>query len=960
MNFEERSHQVKTIQGSNASLQRRNARLISLLLFVVLLALDAVYLYILAQGTGGLYFVGLWSALLVTFTTFITFRVARNNPFGTAILVLNASIAISSIATSFAIQGLGLPLGISSLLVIFQISGLTLESQKSRQGFLIGVLSGVGTILADFSNAPARIELPALRDFITIVAAAIVMIQTILILREFQNFSLRTKLIIAFLNVAILALGTLTVIVNNSNRNILLQNAGASITAETESRALIVGDFLAKELQSLRALSIDSNLAIRVITANISYGDKLEAEINDENQQLDAAWRTADDQDELIQRVLNDRISKTLHNYRDLFPYNVEVFVTDKYGANIGSTNRTSDYYQADEGWWQSAYNNGTGSIFIGQPGYDESSGRYVIVIAVPVYDPNNGRVEGILRTNVDVSELTLTLESSRLAAEIDLNLYIRGGIEVKTSGEGLESGEFSALSIPLDEPTYREGIYDGVPSIISRARISTLETTVGTVIDQMGWSIVAHQPLEEILAQSQQQNRFITIISLALLGLVTLGGYFASQYIAKPLQTLSTVTEQISAGDLGKRANISTQDEIGALARSFNQMAENLQKNLTYLEQSVIERTSELDAARIQSERRATELQSISEISKLISTEKNLKVLMPLITGLVSQRFGFYHSGIFLLDNAEKFAVLEAASSEGGKVMLARGHRLEVGGSGIVGHVAKAGSPRIALDVGQDAVFFNNPDLPETRSEMALPLIISNKVGGVLDIQSRVAGAFSDQELNTMSILADQIASVIENARLFENAQQALREAESLYQQNIRENWASFSAEEKSIGYHQGLTSGNALAIPVDSDEIRTAINRGDSSIKNSDVSAEPTIVVPIKLRGQVIGVIKINAPEADRNWTNDEINLTEVISERLSLALENARLIQESQSSAAKEQVISEVTSRISSSINLKNILQTAVEELGNAIPGSEVLIKLQSENDNSNHKDGDNHAE
>jgi GAF domain-containing protein len=139
-----------------------------------------------------------------------------------------------------------------------------------------------------------------------------------------------------------------------------------------------------------------------------------------------------------------------------------------------------------------------------------------------------------------------------------------------------------------------------------------------------------------------------------------------------------------------------------------------------------------------------------------------------------------------------------------------------------------------------------------------------------------------------------------------------------------------------------------------LETDETRRAVNLEEEMIKDTDETAqEAVIVIPIKLREQVIGTLKVKAPEQDRSWSKDEINLAKVISERLSLAIDNARLIQESQNRAAKEQIISEVTARISSSINLQNILQTAVEELGNAMPGSEVVIKLQNDSSNNSGK-------
>jgi GAF domain-containing protein len=403
-----------------------------------------------------------------------------------------------------------------------------------------------------------------------------------------------------------------------------------------------------------------------------------------------------------------------------------------------------------------------------------------------------------------------------------------------------------------------------------------------------------------------------------------------------------------VTAGDLEARAEVASQDEIGTLAQTLNTMTSSLRSSIQSLEQRVAQRTADLETARVNSEKRVQDLETIAEISKVVTSEQQIEALLPLVARLVSQRFDFYHVGIFMLDGTNQFAVLQAANSEGGQRMLARGHRLEVAPTSIVGYVASRSEPRIALDVGTDAVFFNNPDLPATRSEMALPLNSRGYTIGVLDVQSDKPGAFTEADIRTLSILADQIATAIENARLLEQTQRALNEAQVLQSQYSREGWRVFMEDENLLGYRQTSVGGRPLHAPIETDEIREAMNRGSVLVVEADGKRkEPEVVVPVKLRGQVIGTITVRAPTRDRVWSQDEINLSEAVAERLSLALENARLIQDSQRQALKEQTISEVTAKIGSSINLQSVLRTAVEELGRTIPGSEVVIRFDSEN-------------
>ncbi|MBV5331674.1 GAF domain-containing protein, partial [bacterium] len=192
-----------------------------------------------------------------------------------------------------------------------------------------------------------------------------------------------------------------------------------------------------------------------------------------------------------------------------------------------------------------------------------------------------------------------------------------------------------------------------------------------------------------------------------------------------------------------------------------------------TTLEQRIETRSLELKSANQQAQERATRFQIVSEISQEISSnvDQQPKELLNRIARSISEKLGFYHVGIFLLDENREYAVLRAANSQGGQHMLERRHQLKVGGTGIVGYVSQGGRPRIALDTGSDAVFFNNPDLPETRSEIALPLKYGTIIIGVLDVQSTLPSAFKDEDTNLLSTLANQIAIVINTILINEHA---------------------------------------------------------------------------------------------------------------------------------------------------------------------------------------------
>jgi GAF domain-containing protein len=353
-------------------------------------------------------------------------------------------------------------------------------------------------------------------------------------------------------------------------------------------------------------------------------------------------------------------------------------------------------------------------------------------------------------------------------------------------------------------------------------------------------------------------------------------------------------------------------------------------------LEQRVEARTSEL-------EKRAMQMEAVSRVARTIASVQDIDALLPDITKLVSQHFGFYHVGIFLTDETRESAVLRAANSEGGQQMLNRQHSLSLDPNSIVGYTISFGEPRIALDLGVDSLYGDNPDLPDSHSEMALPLRVGTRVIGALDVQSTVTNAFSQEDITILTTLADQVSIAIENARLFGEARNALAESKSVFEKYSRQDWSNFVNQVK----HTGFVFDGKHIVPIDNqtkrEHIQTAIQTGSLSLER----ASTIVAVPIKLRGQTIGVLDVRSKKGAREWTQDEITLLEAAAERAALALENARLVESAQRRASREHAIGEISARIGAVNDVEAILQTAVEELGRKIGGAaEVILEMDFE--------------
>jgi GAF domain-containing protein len=269
------------------------------------------------------------------------------------------------------------------------------------------------------------------------------------------------------------------------------------------------------------------------------------------------------------------------------------------------------------------------------------------------------------------------------------------------------------------------------------------------------------------------------------------------------------------------------------------------------------------------------------------------------------------------------------------------------------VGHATAYNQPRIALDVGEDATYFDNPDLPETRSEIALPLRSRGQIIGALDVQSRDPDAFSDEDMTALQTLADQVAVAISNAQLFQQAQDSLEAQRRAYGELSHQAWRDLLQGQPSLGFlrnKQGISPAEYLWRP----EMDTALRTGESA---HDQDGAERLAVPIKVGGRVIGVIDARKPGDAGIWEPDEVVLMETLSEELGQVLEGARLHEDTQRRAARDRLMSEIVARMRESLNMDSVLQTAAHEIGESLGLHTLTIQLEASNDSGSEAQADN---
>jgi len=367
-----------------------------------------------------------------------------------------------------------------------------------------------------------------------------------------------------------------------------------------------------------------------------------------------------------------------------------------------------------------------------------------------------------------------------------------------------------------------------------------------------------------------------------------------------------------------------------------------NLQELNQTLEQRVDQRTAELNNANRYNLKHVRQFEAISQVVRAVSSIQDLDTLLPRIAQVVSEQFNVYHTGIFLLDDKREFAILRASNSEGGKKMMTREHKLEVGQTGIVGFVTATGQPRIASDVGADAAFFNNPDLPNTHSEITLPLRYAGQIIGALDVQSSESNAFDQDDIEVLITLADQVATAIKNTLMFEEAKNTMSKFQSSLNDRTYQSWKVMRSKSLGLGFQLTGTTIKPLDAPLEGQHIQQAITQNKSVLSDED-NASSSLAIPIRLGGQVVGVINLRASN-NRKLTDDAADIAKSVSERLSLAIETATLLEATQHRADIERLTTDISSKIGSSTRFETILQTAAQELSKALGGSDVLVQIE----------------
>ncbi len=875
-------------------------------------------------------------------------------------LLISINITLNLISSIF--EGASIFAAILNFLISLAISTSILYKYADT-GITIGMVTSTTATMLGYISPFPQLLMPTLNVLLPIGFGIILMVFITFVQTGVMITNIRIKLVLISLSFTIIPLLIVSFFTSNSFENSIETQRNNTLQLAANQVSDRLDSFL---IENIEGVEQEAGFPVfsEYLLTNPKYRSRSSIEL------------------ELKQTINNLAIKDYpyLLNYGILNLQGINIYDTNP--KNIGQSEASTDYFvQALR----------TGEGYVSEVRFNTSELPY-LYFSAPIKD-NDNQLLGVLRIEYDAIVLQKILEentnllgkNSNAILITDYNFRIADTVSPKNIYQmiiPIEDSEMNSIRaynwVPNLEgskftqnlPNFANAItqYGSSKFFTGNVRNENLDITDTGYIKKLSnkdWYIVYTQELTALrLITEHQINGFVMLASIitVIVGMIST---FFSRSFSSPIIKLSEAALKISQGNLETKTDVKTNDEIGFLANTFTKMTDQLRSSIQTLENRVMERTQELEEQNLALSIRSSQFRTVADVARNIVTSQELDKFLNNITEIISDRFHFYHVGIFLLDDKKEFAVLRAANSEGGKRMLARNHKLQIGKVGIVGYATGFGQSRIVTDVGADAVYFNNPDLPLTRSEMALPLIADNEIIGAIDVQSTESNAFTEDDVELFRTLADQVAIAIFSNHLYNETRAALEESERIYRQYLQQEWQKTTNTKSDQGV---IYSENGFKFVQNSqmEEINNVLSTGKPLIINEDKENPEDIhlIVPIQLRGQPIGAIKIRDKKSNKNyWSEEELDSVSVIAENVGLALEGARLFEQTVRRANRERQVVEITSKIRATNDPQQMVKIAIQELKQALGTSkaQIIIKdqtIQPENEEKSNSGNGNH--
>ena len=637
----------------------------------------------------------------------------------------------------------------------------SLPTKTSWIPSLIAFVLGATLIGFDLLQDPlSREGAPEFERTIFAISLSIVAIFVVfLIAYNFHSFNLQTKFVIATACLAVAGVVATSVLVTNSIRQIIIQDVENDLRSLAQFRADTLSSILFQATQSHQALHTNREMKVTVIQANQEYERLTQADLNTTLIQQASLWESTPETNRLA--LTDAKIGIDIELFQSAFPKHRNVIITSRYGTVISASASPDQFNHSDEAWWQSAYDDGIGQTFIGDPIVSEENGTIYLPIATPIYAAPifpDAKPVGVLYSEYDLTEDILLITSYTTAqndnlAKLVINDYV---IENQSGVIRFYNFPLSADDIAtLNTQQFLITTYQEAENMLGYSGIHLTDKIDD--INTLNWGILVTQTVStsEALVNSQQRAQNLSGVLIVVIGIGV--AFLIGRLVAGPILRLSDVGKRLAEGERGARAAIETGDEIAALAGTLNLLAARTEEDIELLEQRVAERTHALETS--------------FNISQKLLTILDRTELAQEIVKQLQIAFHFYHTHVYILDESSHKLNLASGSGEIGNQLLARHHAVDYG-NGLVGRAASTNRSYLVPDVSGHPDWIANDLLPDTKAELSVPVAIGDIVFGVIDIQEDKFGRLTSQTQQLVEAIAAQTAVAFRNAQYVEEAQ--------------------------------------------------------------------------------------------------------------------------------------------------------------------------------------------
>jgi GAF domain-containing protein/HAMP domain-containing protein len=590
----------------------------------------------------------------------------------------------------------------------------------------------------------------------------------------------------------------------------------------------------------------------------------------------------------------------------------------------------------------------------------DELTSEPIVIMAVPIIDAL-GDFQGTLLAEVNLKFMwdlvdRLEVGETGYAYVVDEqgNLIASGDIGRVLRGENVSQLSLidGFISNPVSPGEATTNLFQGINTT----------PVVGTYVPlgTPGWAVVTELPVMEALRPAIISSVISVSIMLGIMVLAGLLAIYVARRLAAPLLNLTKTATQIAGGENNLEATVEGPTEIAQLAGAFNSMTAQLHELIDSLEERVADRTQRLEL--------------LATLSERLSAILDFEQLLTELVNQVKDRFGYYHAHVYILNEDRQDLVMAAGAGRAGAEMKAREHHIPLNAAtSLVARAARTSRIVWVDNVREAEDWLPNPFLPNTYSEMAVPIMLQGQVVGVLDVQEDEIAGLHEGDASLLRSLANQVAVAIRNARLFAEVESALADAAAAQEQYMGQTWEKIKTGRHGAEYQYHrvgtATLDKAILAQLEQEAATqdrvTVVALGNGSKPGqmkpntddesdgiqdpvSEIQEQTALVTPIRLQNQTIGMINLVETEGQRQWSELELTLVQVVADQLAQTAENLRLFEETRQRASREQTIREITDKLRVAPNLDILLETAARELGLRLGARHTVLEMGIETD------------